>query len=87
MPTAHPLQAWPSTAALTFTTAVILSKAATQHDCHLEGKLKAGTWTPNKVEEAVHQAIVLNKSTRCEEAGSGEHKARGLFSLSASLQD
>ena len=54
---AHPLPVGPSGAALTFTITVILSKAATQHDCHWEGKLKAGTWTPNKVE-----AVILNKS-------------------------
>ena len=54
VPSAHPLPVRPSGAALTFTTAAILSKAATQHDCHWNGKLKARTWTPNKVEESVH---------------------------------
>ena len=47
----------PSGAALTFTIGVILSKAAAQHACHWEGKLKAETWTPDKVE-----AVILNKS-------------------------
>ena len=37
---AHPLPVGPSGAALTITITVILSKAATQHDCHWEGKLK-----------------------------------------------
>lgn len=61
MPAAHPVPAGSSSAALTFTTAVVLSKAATQHDRHLEGKLEAGTGTISKV-EAVYEAVVMNKS-------------------------
>ena len=57
MPAAHPLPVRPSGAALTLTTAAIFTKAAAQHDCHWEGKLKAETWTPDKVE-----AVILNKS-------------------------
>lgn len=61
MPAAHPVPAGSSSAAQTFTTAVVLSKAATQHDRHLEGKLEAGTGTISKV-EAVYEAVVMNKS-------------------------
>lgn len=65
MPAAHPVPAGSSSAALTFTTAVVLSKAATQHDRHLEGKLEAGTGTISKV-EAVYEAVVMNKSVGWE---------------------